>query len=139
MAATFSRFLVLSAEAADAEALWCLNTYAYDAAGVLPNLCISSREKRCGKTRNLEILACLVQRPLHTAQITPAALYRTIDRHHPTLLIDEADTIFVNGPQHGIARAVQRRSVPFECPSYCDAGIGGSRNSVRSGVRKPSH
>jgi hypothetical protein len=97
MAATFSRFLFLSAEAADAEALWCLNTYAYDTAGVLPNLCIRSGEKRCGKTRNLEILACLVQRPLHTAQITPAALFRTIDRHHPTLLIDEADTIFVNG------------------------------------------
>jgi hypothetical protein len=97
MAAAFSRFLVLSAEAADAEALWCLNTYAYDAAGVLPNLCISSLEKRCGKTRNLEILGCLVQRPLHTASITPAALYRTIDPYQPTLLIDEADTIFVNG------------------------------------------
>src|SRR2546425_8842168 len=97
MAATFSRFLVLSATAADAEALWCLNTYAYDAAGVLPNLCIRSSEKRCGKTRNLEILGCLVQRPLHTANITPAALYRTIDQYQPTLLIDEADTIFVRG------------------------------------------
>src|SRR2546428_5714504 len=92
MAAAFSRFLVLSPVAADTEALWCLNTYAYDAAGVLANLCISSSEKRCGKTRNLEILGCLVQRPLHTANITPAALYRTIDQYQPTLLIDEADT-----------------------------------------------
>jgi hypothetical protein len=38
-----------------------------------------------------------VHRPLHTANITVAALYRTIDRYQPTLLIDEADTIFVNG------------------------------------------
>jgi len=116
MAATFSRLLVLSAAAADAEALWCLNTYAYDAAGVLPNLCISSSEKRCGKTRNLEILGCLVQRPLHTANITPAALYRTIDQYQPTLLIDEADTIFVRGGNaelRGLLNAGLYRSSAF--------------------------
>jgi putative DNA primase/helicase len=116
MAAAFSRFLVLSPAAAAAEALWCLNTYTYDAAGVLPNLCISSLEKRCGKTRNLEILGCLVQRPLHTANITPAALYRTIDCHQPTLLIDEADTIFVNGGNaelRGLLNAGLYRSSAF--------------------------
>jgi Protein of unknown function (DUF3631) len=116
MAAAFSRFLVLSPFAADAEALWCLNTYGYDAAGVLPNLCISSLEKRCGKTRNLEMLGCLVQRPLHTASVTPAALYRTIDGHQPTLLIDEADTIFVRGGNaelRGLLNAGLYRSSAF--------------------------
>jgi len=115
MAATFSRLLVLSAAAADAEALWCLNTYAYDAAGVLPNLCISSSEKRCGKTRNLEILGCLVQRPLHTANITPAALYRTIDQYQPTLPIDEAETIFVRGGNAELRGPAERGSLPVEC------------------------
>ena len=83
--------------AADAQALWCLNTYAHEASGVSPILCIRSPEKRCGKTRNLEVLSCLVHRPVQTANITVAALYRTIDHYRPTLLIDEADTIFVNG------------------------------------------
>ena len=97
IAKTVQRFVVLPAVAADAQALWCLNTYAHEAAGVSPILCIGSSEKRCGKTRNLEVLSCLAHRPLHTSNITVAALYRTIDRYRPTLLSDEADTIFVNG------------------------------------------
>jgi len=97
IARTLQRFVVLPPVAADAQALWCLNTYAHNASGVSPILCIRSPEKRCGKTRNLEVLSGLVDRPLHTANITVAALYRTIDRYRPTLLIDEADTIFVNG------------------------------------------
>jgi putative DNA primase/helicase len=97
IARTLRRFVVLPAVAADAQALWCLNTYAHDASAVSPILCIRSPEKRCGKTRNLEVLSGLVHRPLQTASITVAALYRTIDRYRPTLLMDEADTIFVNG------------------------------------------
>src|SRR5262245_57302579 len=31
----------------------CLHTYVHDVAAVSPNLCLSSPEKRCGKTRNL--------------------------------------------------------------------------------------
>jgi hypothetical protein len=37
------------------------------------------------------------RRPLQTADSTPAALMRVIDQCAPTLLIDEADTIFANG------------------------------------------
>jgi hypothetical protein len=97
MTHTLRRFIVLSPAAADAQALWCLHTYAHDVAAVSPNLCLSSPEKRCGKTRNLQILGCLVRRPLHTANVTVAAMTRAIDQYGPTLLIDEADTIFLNG------------------------------------------
>jgi putative DNA primase/helicase len=97
IARTIRRFVVLPSVAADAQALWCLHTYTHEVAAVSPILCIGSPEKRCGKTRNLEVLSGLVHRPLHTANITVAALYRTIDRYQPTLLIDEADTMFVNG------------------------------------------
>src|SRR5713101_8429010 len=54
-----------------------LNTYVSEAFGVSPILCVRSPEKRCGKTRNLEVLSCVVHRPLLTANITVAALYRT--------------------------------------------------------------
>ena len=53
MAATLHRFIALSPATADAEALWCLHTYVHDGASVSPNLCLSSPEKRCGKTRYL--------------------------------------------------------------------------------------
>ena len=68
IAGTLRRFVVLPAGAADAQALWCLNAYAHEASGVSPILCIRSPEKRCGKTRNLEVLSCLVHRPVQTAQ-----------------------------------------------------------------------
>src|ERR1700680_541922 len=38
MARTLRRFVVLPDAAADAEALWTLNTYVYDIASILPNL-----------------------------------------------------------------------------------------------------
>ena len=72
MAATLHRFIAVSAAAADAEALWCLETYVHEAATVSPILCLSSPEKRCGKTRNLQILGCLVRRPC-TPPISPSA------------------------------------------------------------------
>jgi Protein of unknown function (DUF3631)/Protein of unknown function (DUF3489) len=116
IAATLRRFVVLPAAAAEAQALWCLHTYVSDAFAVSPILCVRSPEKRCGKTRNLEILGSLVHRPLHTAHITPAALYRTIDAYRPTLLIDEADTIFVRGGNaelRGLLNAGLYRSTAF--------------------------
>jgi putative DNA primase/helicase len=116
IAATLRRFLVLSPAAADAEALWCLHTYVHDIAAVSPNLCLSSPEKRCGKTRNLQVLGCVVRRPLHTANVTTAELIRAIDAYGPTLLIDEADTIFGNGASaelRGILNAGLYRSTAF--------------------------
>ena len=138
MVTTLHRFVVVSASAADAEALWCLHTYVHDVAAVSPNLCLSSPEKRCGKTRNLQILGCLVRRPLHMANVTAAALTRAIDHYGPTLLIDEADTIFIHGGSaelRGILnaglyranafvlRCVGDRQQPKACSVWCPKAI----------------
>lgn len=40
----------------------------------------------------LTLIGRLVNRHLVASNITPAALFRSIDAWHPTLLIDEADT-----------------------------------------------
>jgi putative DNA primase/helicase len=105
---------------------------------VSPNLCLSSPEKRCGKTRNLQILGCLVRRPLHTANITLAALTRVIDQYAPTLLLDEADTIFVHGgraelrgvlnaglyrPNAFVLRCIGERKQPKVCSVWCPKAI----------------
>jgi hypothetical protein len=40
----------------------------------------------------LGVIEALVPRPLLSANVTVAAVFRTIEAHWPTLLIDEADT-----------------------------------------------
>lgn len=72
--------------------LWTILTYCYNSFRILPLLAISSPEKRCGKTTLLETLGGLANKPLLASSITPSAIFRTIEKHRPCLLIDEADT-----------------------------------------------
>ncbi len=80
--------------------LFVAHTHVAGVADTTPRLSLQSPEKRCGKTRLLEVLSFLVARPLMTANASPAALYRTVSadgEHPPTVLFDEADTVF--GPK----------------------------------------
>ena len=88
------RFMALSDEQLDSVALWAAMTHTVDHFDVVAYLYVTSAEKRSGKTLLLDILEQLVCRGRSTTNISPAALYRMIDEQHPTLLIDEADTIF---------------------------------------------
>lgn len=94
----FTRYIALPAGAADALALWCAYTHAFDAFFISPRLAIISPEKRCGKTTVLRALALLCNRALPAANITAPALFRTIELARPTLLVDEADT-FLKGSE----------------------------------------
>ena len=77
-------------------ALWSINTYCYGTFQRCPLLLINAPERECGKTQLLKVVEKLVFRPMETANITMAALFRVITNHKPTLLIDEADT-FMEG------------------------------------------
>jgi hypothetical protein len=88
------RFVVLTEIQADTLALWTAHTHAIKAADTTPYLAITSAEKRSGKTRLLEVLELLVQTGLPTANTSDAALFRTISKLSPTLLLDEVDAIF---------------------------------------------
>jgi len=57
-----------------------------------PRLRITSPEKRCGKSRLLDLLNVLCPRPLGASNISPSAIFRVIELEHCTLLIDEADS-----------------------------------------------
>ncbi len=92
LAALFARHVVLPFGAADALALWAALSYLTDRADTLPRLAVLSPERRCGKTRLLELLARLVRRPVPAANISAAALFRAVEAWQPTVLIDEADT-----------------------------------------------
>ena len=92
LSAIFTGYVVMPHAAADATALWVMHAYLIEAADATPRLAIKSPEKRCGKTRLLSIIAHVAPRALATSNISPAAMFRTIQAAKPTLLIDEADT-----------------------------------------------
>ena len=74
-----------------AAALWVAHTYCMDALTVSPLAHISAPEMRCGKTVLLTAMMRLVYRPLSVASISPAAIFRTVEKWAPTLGIDEVD------------------------------------------------
>jgi len=95
-------------------AFWVLHAYVFDIADISPFLGITSPEKRCGKTVVLSILKALVRRPLATANITPAAVFRTIEKYCPTLLIDEADTfVLENNELRGVLNSGHTKASAF--------------------------
>lgn len=87
-------FLVADTECIDSMALWIVFSHLASMAAVCPNLCFTSATKACGKSTALEIVRRLVPRPLATSNISAAALFRTIDAYAPTMIIDEADSMF---------------------------------------------
>jgi putative DNA primase/helicase len=101
--------LILPLKAGHAIALWVVHTYALDASQVSPILAITSPEKRCGKSSLLSILAALVNRPLIASNMTPASVFRSLDKWHPTLLVDEAETFLDTNELRGIYNAGHTR------------------------------
>lgn len=89
---TIRRFIVCPTETAHAATLWIAMTWFIDVIEIAPLAVITAPEKRCGKSQLLFLLGRLVNRPLTASNITPSALFRSIDAWQPTLLIDEADT-----------------------------------------------
>ena len=69
-------------------------TWLHDRLDVSPFLNLTSATKRCGKSLLLEVIAELVYRPLPTGNVTPAVLFRVIEKSAPSLLLDEADRTF---------------------------------------------
>lgn len=94
--ALISKHMVLPNGASPAITLWIVATYVYDAFRVFPKLAVISPEKRCGKSTMLDILSGLTCGSLLASNITPAAIFRSVDLWKPTLIIDEADT-FLSG------------------------------------------
>ena len=92
----FDRFVFLPQGGSTAISLWIMGTYVFNSFRIFPNIAITSPERRCGKSSTLDIIEALSYKSLLTSNITPAAIFRLIEKYQPTLLIDEADT-FVSG------------------------------------------
>ncbi|WP_328645301.1 DUF3631 domain-containing protein [Amycolatopsis sp. NBC_00348] len=116
--ASLTRYVALpTPETADAIALWIAATHAQPAWAHAPRLVIRAPEKRCGKSRLLDIVEATCHNPFITVNSSPAAVYRSVSEDPPTLLVDEADTIF--GPKaegnedlRGLLNAGHQRNRP---------------------------
>jgi hypothetical protein len=144
---TLLRFVAFtSPEHADAVTLFVAATHAQPVWEHATRLVIKSPLKQCGKTRLQEIISGLAHQVLRTVNISSAALVRSIDAHDPpTLLLDEADSVFATRKGErsekaedlrGIINSGHSRDWPYirwdvatrsreACPTFAMAVIGG--------------
>ena len=80
-------------------ALWVPHTYLLQYFQVTPRLAVHSPVHGCGKTTLLDVLHCLVQRPKVAASVTTATVLRIVEKYHPTMLIDEAESALTNNEE----------------------------------------
>ncbi|WP_433187731.1 DUF3631 domain-containing protein [Actinoallomurus sp. CA-150999] len=141
--AALARYVIMpSQEAGDAVTLWIAATHAQPAWQHATRLVITAPEKRCGKSRLLDIIEAASHDPLIAVNISPAALVRSIGDEPPTILLDEADTVFGKkaADNHedlrGILNAGHQRNRPYvrwdanqrrpeHCPTFSMAALAG--------------
>lgn len=87
------KFIIMPVEETTACTLWIVFAHAHDASGISPILAIQAPTIECGKSTLAELSSEMTPRPLPSSNITPQAVYRTIEKYHPTLIIDEADAL----------------------------------------------
>ncbi len=110
----FDRYLSLPKGGAVILTLWTFHTHTFNASTVSPILAITSPVMRCGKTTTIELLRALVARPLATSNVTPAVLFRVIEKYCPTLLVDEADSFLKdNNELRGILNSGHTRTAAY--------------------------
>ncbi len=141
LAKMLRNYVIETGAQADVEALWVVHSYAPDAAEWTPYLHITAPEKRCGKSRLLEILELVVARPWRCDHTSAAALLRSVERDSPTLLLDEWDSAAGSGDEYvqamrGLLNSGFRRGgahrlcvgedrEPHDFPTFCPKAIAG--------------
>jgi hypothetical protein len=149
--AAIVRYCILpTPEAYDAVTAYIAATYGVPAWECATRLVITSPEKRCGKSRLLDVIEATCYQPLITVNISPAAMVRSISPDPPTILLDEADTVFgkkaadSNEDLRGIVNAGHQRNRPYirwdvtarapeKCPTFSMcvlAGIGDMPDTI---------
>ena len=115
LSSLIGRYVSMPVHAADAVALWSIATWLHEHLEVSTFLNVTSATKRCGKSLLFEVIAELTHRPLPlSGSISPAALFRIVEKHSPTLLLDEADTYFSEATElRGVVNGSHRRNLAY--------------------------
>ncbi|WP_067502251.1 DUF3631 domain-containing protein [Actinoplanes sp. TFC3] len=117
---TITKYVIMpNPETIDAAVLWIAATHVQDSWTHAPRLVIKAPEKRCGKSRFLDVVGGTCHQPLMTVNASTAAIFRSItETNPPTILLDEADTIFggkqaeANEDLRGLLNAGHQRGRP---------------------------
>jgi hypothetical protein len=102
---TIGKYVIMDAPQRDAAALGAVFTHSHDLRDTAPIFFAVSPTRRCGKTRLERVIKRLAPKPVLTSHITPAALARTIEKHRPTVLIDEFDATIAD--DQGMAESLR--------------------------------
>lgn len=116
-----NQYIVCEIAVATAVTLWIFFTWVVDISHIAPIAWINAPEKRCGKTQLAIFISKLCCRPLLASNISPSAMFRSIEKYQPTLIIDEADTFIKDSPElKGIFNAGFSRDNPYIIRSVGD-------------------
>ena len=132
------RFVVCTPNQALLAALWIMFSWVHETATHSPILVATSAEPESGKSTLLGVIAFLVPRSITTIEISPAALYRSIDRWNPSFIVDEFDTVLASDdkselraiinaghtPQSKIIRCVEPDYMPTAFSPFCPKALG---------------
>jgi hypothetical protein len=124
-----------------AAALWVTHTWAAEAFDFTPYLHVTAPEKRSGKSRVLDAAGALCRRPLKTAHMSAAAVYRSIGDPLPTILFDEVQELFSRtaDPDAKKLRAVLQAGFETGTPARLVEGEGSNRAVVEYPGSAPKH
>jgi hypothetical protein len=89
-----SRYVVIDNDSLSAISLWIAHAWCLDAFSLSPFLRIISPVKGCGKTTLLTLISEMLPKCLLSANVTPASMFRLIDKFEASVGIDEADGAF---------------------------------------------
>lgn len=108
---TLRQYVVCEPEVADAAALWIAFTWFIDEVHIAPIANITAPLPNCGKSTLLDFMERFAFQPLKCDGISPAALFRSMDRWRPTLLIDEVDSfLHDNEDARGVLNSGHKRN-----------------------------
>jgi putative DNA primase/helicase len=99
IAGRIKRHVLMSESALRAASLWVTLAWVHAVAVHSPILLVSSPEAECGKTTLLGLLSLMVPRGIIIVEASPSVIYRMIEKWKPTLIVDEADSVFKNNPE----------------------------------------
>jgi len=117
-------------------ALWIVFAWTHEAHTHSPILLATSAEANCGKSTLISLVRFLSPRALFTAEISAAALYRSIEKWKPTIVLDEGDSIFRENDElravvntgwtrgSGIIRCDPDTNEPMLFQTFCPKAIG---------------
>lgn len=132
------RFVVCTPNQALLATLWVMFSWVHEGATHSPILVATSAEPELGKSTLLGVIAFLTQRSITTIEISPAALYRSIDRWNPSFIVDEFDTVLAaddkselraiinagHTPESKIIRCVEPDYMPTAFSPFCPKALG---------------